>query len=187
MPVEGDGIHPGKKTRRKSEKEMGTFANSIKTKGGTNKAPFHASQNRERQRSFPFVLFPLLAAGRAVLGAGLQGDGGRRHCAATVREDDGGTAGGGAAEVVAAAAGEGGDAGWPWELARWRRHLNDPACVAGAQTHLGAAPWPWVWPWAEDADDQLLRMCFGDAAAAPVGVVLWWWPWNLPSSAAVST
>jgi len=75
MPVEGDGIHPGKKTRRKSEKEMGTFANGIKTKGGTNKAPFHASQNRERQRSFPFVLFPLLAAGRAVLGAGLQGDG----------------------------------------------------------------------------------------------------------------
>jgi hypothetical protein len=33
-------------------------------------------------------------------------------------------------------------------------------------------------------------MCFGDAAAAPVGVVLWWWwwwPWNRPSSAAVST
>nr|CAB3486952.1 unnamed protein product [Digitaria exilis] len=106
---------------------------------------------------------------------------GRRHCAATVREDDGGTAGGGAAEV---AAGEGGYAGWPWpwELVRWRRHLNDPACVAGAHTHLGAAPWPW----AEEMDDQLRRMCFGDA---PVGVVLWWWPWawNLPSSAAVST
>jgi len=40
MPVEGDGIHPGKKTRRKSEKEMRIFANGIKMKGGTNKRPF---------------------------------------------------------------------------------------------------------------------------------------------------
>ena len=29
---------------------------------------------------------------------------------------------------------------WPWELLRWRRHLKVPACVAGAQTHLGAPP-----------------------------------------------
>lgn len=108
---------------------------------------------------------------------------GRRHCAATVREEDAAAAGGGPAAKVA---GEGGDAGllpwpWPWELLRWRRHLKEPACVAGAHTHLGAAPWPWLW-----ADDELLRSVLGDAAAL-VGVVLWWWPWNLPSSAPVST
>jgi len=187
MPVEGDGIHLGKKTRRKSEKEMGTFANGIKTKGGTNKAPFMRHRTERGNVLSPLFSSLFLLPGGRFLVPDSRETGGRRHCAATVREDDGGTAGGGAAEVVAAAAGEGGDAGWPWELARWRRHLNDPACVAGAQTHLGAAPWPWVWPWAEDADDQLLRMCFGDAAAAPVGVVLWWWPSNLPSSAAVST
>ena len=112
-----------------------------------------------------------------------------RHCAATVREDEDGTAGGGAAAV----AGEEGEVGWwpwpwPWELLRWSRHLNEPACVAGAQTHLGAAPWPPP-DEADAADDQLLRIFLGDAAA-PVGVVLllWWpWPWNLPSSPVVST
>lgn len=97
-----------------------------------------------------------------------------RHCAATVREDEDGTAGGGPAAAVS---GDGGDDGWLWpcELLRWSRHLNEPACVAGAQTHLGAAPWPP--PDDADADDdQLLRIVFGDAAA-PVGVVLLlWWP-----------
>jgi hypothetical protein len=133
----------------------------------------------------PFLSSPLLL----LLGLRFLVDrDGRRHCAATVREEAGAAAGGGAAEV----AGDGGDAGWPWELLRWRRHLKEPACVAGAHTHLGAAPWPWPWLWADEADDQLLRIVLGDAAAAPVGVVLlwwWWWPWpwNLPSSATVST
>jgi hypothetical protein len=49
---------------------------------------------------------------------------GLRHCAATVREDEEGAA--------LAAVGEEG----PWGLVRWRRHLNDPGWVAGAQTHL---------------------------------------------------
>jgi len=136
---------------------------------------------------FSFSRFSLLLSSLLLLGWRflVQRDG-RRHCAATVREEDGAAAGGGAAEVVA---GEGGDAGWPWpwpwELLRWRRHLKEPACVAGAQTHLGAAPWPWLW--ADEADDQLLRIVLGDDAA-PVGVVLWWpWPWNRPSSATVST
>jgi hypothetical protein len=114
-----------------------------------------------------------------------------RHCAATVREDEDGTAGCRGAPL----AGEVGDDGWwccwpwPWELVRWSRHLNDPAWVGGAQTHLGAAPW-WPAPDGADADPgQPLRVVFGDAAA-PVGVVLllWWpWPWNLPSSPVVST
>jgi hypothetical protein len=97
-----------------------------------------------------------------------------RPYAATVREDE---------EDPAVVAGDGGDDEWPWpwELVRWSRHLKDPAWVAGAQTHLGA-PWPWLRP--EDADDQLLRIVLGDAAA-PVGVVLW--PWSLPSSTTVST
>lgn len=144
-------------------------------KGGTNKLPFLCHITTETMFLSLSPSSPPLAAEAVVLGSDQMGDGRRRHCAATVREDGGGTAGGGAAEVVAAAAGEGGDAGWPWpwEPLRWRRHLNDPACVAGAQTHLGPAPCPWLW--AEDAEDQLLRMCFGDAAAAPVGVVLWWW------------
>ena len=94
-----------------------------------------------------------------------------RHCAATVQEDEDGAAG----CRGAASPGEGGDDGWwcwpwPWALVRWRRHLNDPAWVGGAQTHLGAASWPA--PDGADADpDQLLRIIFGDAAA-PVGVVL---------------
>lgn len=105
-----------------------------------------------------------------------------RHCAATVREDEDCTAAAGAAAAV------GEDDGWPCELLRWSRHLKEPACVAGAQTHLGPDPCPPPPDDAEAADDQLLRI-FGDAAA-PVGVVplLWWpWPWNLPSSPAVST
>jgi len=162
MPVEGDGIHPGKKTRRKSEKEMRIFANGIKMKGGTNKRPFlrHITERG-------YVLSPLLSSLLFLLpgGGSWFRSPERRVGAVTAPRRCGRTA-----------------------AARWRRHLNDPACVAGAQTHLGAAPWPW--PWAEDADDQLLRRYFGDAAAAPVGVVLWWCPpppRYLPSSAAVST
>jgi len=57
MPVEGDGIHPGKKTRRKSEKEMRIFPNGIRMKGGTNKRPFlrHITERG-------YVLSPLLSS-----------------------------------------------------------------------------------------------------------------------------
>ena len=92
------------------------------------------------------------------------------------------TARGDAAEAPAGeVGGDGCGWPWPWELVRWRRHLKDPACVAGAQTHLAAPPpWPWL---PEDADEKLRRITRGDDAAAPVGVVLW----NVPSSPAVST
>ena len=110
----------------------------------------------------------------------------QRHWASTVREDaEDETAGGGAADAPAGeVGGDGWGWPWPWELVRWRRHLKDPACVAGAQTHLGTPP-PWL---PEDADEKLRRIVRGDDAAAPVGVVvLLWWPWNLPSSPVVST
>lgn len=90
-----------------------------------------------------------------------------------MREDEDGAAGCGGAAL----AGDGGDdEGWlpwppPWELVRWSRHLKDPAWVGGAQTHLGAGPWPPA-PEGADADPgQPLRFVLGDAAA-PVGVVL---------------
>lgn len=98
-------------------------------------------------------------------------------------EEEDETAGGGAAEAAPSgeAGGEGWGWPWPWELVRWRRHLKDPAWVAGAQTHLAEAPPP---PWLpEDADEKLRRIMRGDDAAAPVGVVLR----NVPSSPVVST
>ena len=49
--------------------------------------------------------------------------------------------------------------------------MKDPACVAGAQTHLGAPPPPPPWL-PEDADEKLRRIMRGDDAAAPVGVVV---------------
>lgn len=97
------------------------------------------------------------------------------HRASTVREE---------AEDETPCAGAAGEAGgdgcgwpWPWELVRWSRHLNDPAWVAGAHTHLAPPPPPWLWP-AEDAEEKLRRKLRGDAAAAaapPVGVVLVLW------------
>ncbi|RLN07690.1 hypothetical protein C2845_PM11G06210 [Panicum miliaceum] len=105
------------------------------------------------------------------------------HWASTVREE----AEDGAGAAPPAAGEVGGDGcgwPWPWELVRWRRHLKDPACVGGAHTHLAPPPPP------EEADEKLRRMVRGDAAAAPVGVVLalWWCgPWNRPSSPVVST
>ena len=116
-----------------------------------------------------------------------------RHWVVTVPEDEDGEAG--CRGTALAATGEGGEEGrlpwpwpWPWELVRWKRHLKDPAWVAGAQTHLEAGPWPA--PDGADADPgHLLRVFLGDAAS-PVGVVLllWWpWVWSLPSSPVVST
>ena len=68
---------------------------------------------------------------------------GLRHWVATVPEDEDGEVG--CRGTVLATAGEGGEEGrlpwpwpWPWELVRWKRHLKDPAWVAGAQTHLEA-------------------------------------------------
>ena len=70
---------------------------------------------------------------------------GLRHWVATVPEDEDGEAG--CRGTALAAAGEGGEEGqlpwpwpwpWPWELVRWKRHLKDPAWVAGAQMHLEA-------------------------------------------------
>uniref|UniRef100_A0A0D3F5U2 Uncharacterized protein n=1 Tax=Oryza barthii TaxID=65489 RepID=A0A0D3F5U2_9ORYZ len=112
----------------------------------------------------------------------------RGHWASTVREEA--EDGRGAAEAPPAAGEVGGEGcgwlwPWPWELVRWRRHLNDPACVAGAHTHLAPPPPPWL---PEEALEKLRRIVLGDDAAAPVGVVLvLWWPWNLPSSPVVST
>ena len=68
---------------------------------------------------------------------------GLRHWVVTVPEDENDEAG--CRGTSLAAAGEGGEEGWlpwPWELVRWKRHLKDPAWVAGAQTHLEAGPWP---------------------------------------------
>ena len=71
---------------------------------------------------------------------------GLRHWVATVPEDEDGEAG--CRGTALAAGGERGEEGrlpwpcpwpWPWELVRWKRHLKDPAWVAGAQTHLEAA------------------------------------------------
>ena len=66
---------------------------------------------------------------------------GLRHWVATVPEDEDGEAG--CHGTALAAGGEGGEEGrlpspwpWSWELVRWKRHLKDPAWVAGAQTHL---------------------------------------------------
>ncbi|XBI27537.1 hypothetical protein VPH35_052007 [Triticum aestivum] len=62
-----------------------------------------------------------------------------------VPEDEDGEAG--CRDNALAATGEGGEEGrlpwpWPWELVPWKRHLKDPAWVAGAQTHLEAGLWP---------------------------------------------
>ncbi|XBH60567.1 hypothetical protein VPH35_115151 [Triticum aestivum] len=89
---------------------------------------------------------------------------GLRHWIVTVSEDEDSEAG--CHGTALAAAGEGGEEGrlpwpwawpWPWELVRWKRHLKDPAWVAGAQTHLEAGPWPA--PDGADADPgHLLRV-----------------------------
>ena len=64
---------------------------------------------------------------------------GLRHWVAMVPEDEDNEAG--CRGTALAAAGEEGKEGrlpwpwpwpWPWELVRWKRHLKDPAWVAGA-------------------------------------------------------